>query len=66
MESLHRVASQMRLELAGARWLPVHTIAIMNARMMVPADRWTDFWDAGPAPHAQAQAAFGVHQEVPS
>ena len=44
MESLHRVASQMRLKLAGARWLPERAIAVLNLRLMVLADRWDAFW----------------------
>ena len=66
MESLHRVASQMRLKLAGARWLPEHAIAIMNARMMMLADRWTDFWGGGQALTHRLQAAFGIYPEAPS
>ncbi len=65
MESLHRIASQMRLKLAGARWLPENAIAIMNARMMMLADRWTDFWD-GPGLTQRLQAAFGIGQEATS
>lgn len=63
MESFHRVASQMRLKLAGARWLPDNALAIMNARMMMLADRWSDFWDQ---PHLtqRLQTAFGISQDV--
>ena len=44
MESLHRVASQMRLKLAGARWLPQRALAVLNLRLMVLAERWDAFW----------------------
>jgi hypothetical protein len=52
MESLHRIASQMRLKLAGARWLPETAIAILGLRMMLLAERWDDFWHrAGATSH---------------
>lgn len=63
MESFHRIASQMRLKLAGARWLPENAIAIMNARMMMLADRWADFWNS-PNLTQRLQAAFGIPQEA--
>lgn len=44
MESLHRVASQMRLKLAGARWTAEQAIAVLNLRLMLLAERWTDYW----------------------
>lgn len=44
MESLHRVASQMRLKLAGARWTADRAIAVLNLRLMLLAERWSDFW----------------------
>ena len=44
MESLHRIASQMRLKLAGARWLADNALAVLNTRMMALAGRWADFW----------------------
>lgn len=44
MESLHRVASQMRLKLAGARWTAARAIAVLNTRLMLLADRWDAFW----------------------
>jgi len=44
MESLHRIASQMRLKLAGARWLADNALAVLNARLMLLAGRWADFW----------------------
>jgi len=62
MESFHRVASQMRLKLAGARWLPENALAIMNARMMMLANRWADFWDS-PDLTRRLQAAFGIGEE---
>lgn len=45
MESLHRTASQLRLKLAGTRWLADNALAVLNARMAQLADRWTDFWE---------------------
>lgn len=45
MESLHRTASQMRLKLAGARWTPEKAISVINLRLMMLAERWSDFWD---------------------
>lgn len=45
MESLHRTASQMRLKVAGARWTPERAIAVLNMRLVLIADRWSDFWD---------------------
>jgi hypothetical protein len=44
MESLHRVASQVRLKVAGARWTADKAIAVLNLRLMLLADRWHDFW----------------------
>jgi len=44
MESLHRVASQIRLKRAGPGWLPETAQAIFNLRMMVLAGRWEAFW----------------------
>lgn len=63
MESFHRIASQMRLKLAGARWLPENALAIMNARMMTLAGRWTEFWES-PDLTQRLQAAFGIGQEA--
>lgn len=58
MESLHRIASQMRLKLAGARWLAENALAILNTRMMIIAERWADFWDS-PDLTKRLVAAFG-------
>ena len=44
MESLHRVASQMRLKLAGARWTASRATAVLNFRLMLLANRWDAFW----------------------
>ena len=46
MESLHRTASQMRLKLAGAKWLANNALAILNLRLVRLAGRWEDFWNA--------------------
>jgi hypothetical protein len=54
--------SQMRLKLAGARWLPKNALTIRNARMMTLAGRWAEFWDS-PELTLQLQMAFGIGQE---
>ena len=61
MESFHRIASQMRLKLAGARCLPENALAIMNARMMALAGRWAEFWDS-PDLTQRLQMAFRIGQ----
>jgi hypothetical protein len=62
MASFHPIASQMRLKLAGARWLPKNALTIRNARMMTLAGRWAEFWDS-PELTLQLQMAFGIGQE---
>ncbi|MFT6821872.1 MAG: hypothetical protein ACJATT_005705 [Myxococcota bacterium] len=62
MASFHPIASQMRLKLAGARWLPKNALTIRNARMMPLAGRWAEFWDS-PELTLQLQMAFGIGQE---
>lgn len=57
MESLHRVASQMRLKLAGARWTAERALAVLNTRLMLLAHRWSAFW-ARPDLSAALAAAF--------
>jgi len=44
MESLHRTGAQLRLKLAGARWLASTSQAIANLRMLALVDRWDEFW----------------------
>lgn len=44
MESIHRTGSQMRLKIAGARWLKETAQAIFNIRMMTIVGKWNDFW----------------------
>ena len=56
MESLHRIASQMRLKLAGSRWLPQNALAVLRARMMLLADRWKTFWSRPDLSQQLAQA----------
>jgi len=56
MESLHRTASQMRLKLAGARWLGEHALAILNLRLMPLAGNWDNFWNGPETTHRLAQA----------
>lgn len=58
MESLHRVASQMRLKLAGARWTAERATAVLNTRLMLLAGRWDAFW-AQPDLTTTLGAAFG-------
>jgi hypothetical protein len=57
MESLHRTASQMRLKLAGARWLAEHALAILNLRLMRLVGGWDHFWN-GPGTTQRLVAAF--------
>jgi hypothetical protein len=56
MESLHRVASQMRLKLAGARWTAERALAVLNTRLMLLAERWDDFWSQPDLPATLSQA----------
>ena len=56
MESLHRIASQMRLKLAGSRWLPESALAVLRTRMMLLADRWETFWRRSDLNQQLAQA----------
>ena len=44
MESLHRVASQIRLKRSGSGWLPETAQAIFNLRMMTLVERTDEFW----------------------
>ena len=44
MESLHRIASQARLKLPGAKWLPYTSQSIFNIRMMRLVGNWETFW----------------------
>lgn len=62
MESLHRTASQMRLKLAGAKWLPETALAILNLRLMQLAGRWEDFW-TGPEITQRLGHAFAGQSE---
>jgi hypothetical protein len=59
MESLHRIASQMRLKLAGARWVAQNALAVLNTRMMMLAKRWDEFW-SGPELRARLEQAFST------
>lgn len=45
MESLHRIASQARLKLPGARWLEQSSKSLFGLRMLGLVDRWAEFWD---------------------
>lgn len=55
MESFHRVASQMRLKLAGARWTAECALAVLNTRLLQLAGRWEEFWR-----QADLAKAFGA------
>ncbi len=44
MESLHRTAAQARLKLAGARWTPENSLALVNLRLLDLVGRWDEFW----------------------
>jgi hypothetical protein len=46
MESLHRIASQLRLKLSGARWLEATSRSIFNLRMLSLLGRWEEFWSS--------------------
>jgi hypothetical protein len=61
MESLHRTASQMRLKLAGARWLGENALAILNLRLMRLAGNWDSFWN-GPGTTQTLARAFELQQ----
>jgi hypothetical protein len=45
MESLHRTGSQTRLKRAGSRWRPEVAEAILKLRMLMLAERWSEFWN---------------------
>lgn len=45
MESVHRIGSQIRLKLPGAKWLKHTSQAIFNIRMMKLAGNWNRFWN---------------------
>lgn len=62
MESLHRTASQMRLKLAGAKWLAATAQAILNLRLLRLVGGWDDFW-AGPDITQRLGHAFGAQSE---
>ena len=61
MESLHRVASQMRLKVAGVRWTGEKAIAVLNLRLMLLAKRWDDFWRQADLTYV-LQRSFGISQ----
>ena len=60
MEALHRVASQARLKLPGARWLEQSSRAIFSLRMMGLVDRWSEFWAQPDLPARLAQSLAPV------
>jgi len=45
MESLHRVASQLRIKRPGPGWLPETAQAVFNLRMLSLVGRWDEFWN---------------------
>ena len=44
IESLHRIASQLRLKLSGARWTADVAQNVLNIRMLTLSGRWDEFW----------------------
>lgn len=63
MESLHRTASQMRLKLAGAKWLPETALAILNLRLLQLAGGWHDFWSEPETTQRLAHAFAGRSEQ---
>ena len=61
MESLHRVASQTRLKVAGVGWTAEKAIAVLDLRLMLLAERWDDFWGQA-ALTSVLQRSFGIGQ----
>jgi hypothetical protein len=59
MESLHRVAGQVRLKIPGARWLKETSQAILNLRMLTLVERWGEFWSSSNLQNLLL-GAFGV------
>jgi len=45
MESLHRIASQLRIKRPGPGWLPETAQAVFNLRMLSLVGRWDEFWN---------------------
>lgn len=45
MESLHRVAGQLRMKRPGPGWLPESARAVFNLRMLALVGRWDEFWN---------------------
>lgn len=45
MESLHRIASQLRLKVPGPGWLAESAQAIFNLRMLDLVGHWNKFWE---------------------
>ncbi len=56
MESLHRVGSQLRLKLPGARWTEKSSQAIFNLRMMDLVGNTKAFWQQAGINHRIAKA----------
>ncbi|MCP4243314.1 MAG: hypothetical protein GY772_22380 [bacterium] len=65
MESLHRIASQMRLKLAGARWLAENALAVLNLRMMRLAGHWGEFWGTADLTERLVQASTPRPEATP-
>jgi len=64
MESLHRVASQLRMKRPGPGWLPETAQAIFNLRMLALVGRWDEFWNQPDLEHHLSEAfrvVPGVH-----
>lgn len=45
MEAMHRTGAQVRLKVAGARWLEDTSQAVFNWRMLKLVGRWDEFWE---------------------
>ena len=64
MESLHRIGSQQRLKLPGARWLEDSSQAILQFRMLELSGRWDEFWSRRELP-VHIGAAFVAQRPTP-
>src|SRR5690606_26357991 len=56
MESLHRVASQARIKLPGARWGAETSASIFALRMLQLVGRWDAFWAQSDLPYRLVDA----------
>lgn len=56
MESIHRIGSQLRLKLPGARWTERSSEAIFNLRMMDIVGNTQRFWEQPDIDHQLGRA----------